>query len=221
VSLLLIALLGLQALLDEGTYVVREDTAEIAREAFRLGTARVGLVGSGWTLAASIRYDRVRPIVVLSPTVTVQGDSQPLSLEFDAADPREPLRILGQATRNRFTVRMLGRRSERAREFPVVGRTVVLDDSVYAPYLFAARQARAQPVRITALVPRAGRRDELMVQDLGAAATTLNRDPATLRHITATGGPNQVVHLWLDSAGRLLKVEIPSRRLRVERLPPA
>ena len=83
------------------------------------------------------------------------------------------------------------------------------------------KQARAQPVRITALVPRAGRRDELMVQDLGAAATTLNRDPATLRHITATGGPNQVVHLWLDAAGRLLKVEIPSRRLRVERLPPA
>jgi len=210
VSLLLVALLGFQAPLDEGTYVVREDTAEIAREAFRLGAARVGLGGSGWTLAASIRYDRVRPIVVLSPTV-----------EFDAADPREPLRILGQATRNRFTVRMLGRRSERAREFPVVGRTVVLDDSVYAPYLFAARQARAQPVRITALVPRAGRRDELMVQDLGAAATTLNRDPATLRHITATGGPNQVVHLWLDAAGRLLKVEIPSRRLRVERLPPA
>ena len=38
---------------------------------------------------------------------------------------------------------------------------------------------------------------------------------------TEFGTLNQVVHLWLDAAGRLLKVEIPSRRLRVERLPPA
>src|SRR5204862_317815 len=84
------------------------------------------------------RYDHARPVVGLAPTLTVQSDSQPLSLEFDVADPREPLHILGQAARGRFTVRVLGRRSERAREFPVMGRTVVVDDSVYALYLFAA-----------------------------------------------------------------------------------
>jgi len=41
----------------------------------------------------------------------------------------------------------------------------------------------------------------------------------TLRHITLTGGPNQVVHLWLDGTARLIKVEIPSRRLSAERAP--
>ena len=59
------------------------------------------------------------------------------------------------------------------------------------------------------------------MQELGLGATTLNRDPATLRHITVMGGANQLVHLWLDANGRLLKVEIPSRRLRIERRPPA
>jgi len=210
--MLLIALLALQAPLDQGTFVVRDDTAEIAREAFRLSSVRVGLNGTGWALAATTRYDRVRPIVSLAPILTVQSDSQPLSLEFEVADPREPLRILGQSARGRFTVRMLGRRSERAREFPVAGRTVVLDDSVYTLYVFAAWEARLQPVEVTALVPRAGRRE---------TATTLNRDPAALRHITVTGGANQLVHLWLDSSGHLVKVEIPSRRLRVERLPAA
>ena len=213
--------LAVQAPLDQGTLVVRDDSAAIAREAFRLSAVRVGLNGTGWALAATARYDRGRPIVSLAPTLTVQSDSQPLSLEFEVADPREPLRILGQSARGRFTVRLLGLRSERAREFPVAGRTVVLDDSVYALYVFAAWEARPQPVEVTALVVRAGRRETLSLQDLGMTPTTLNRDPATLRHITVTGGANQLVHLWLDASGHLLKVEIPSRRVRVERVPPA
>jgi hypothetical protein len=43
----------------------------------------------------------------------------------------------------------------------------------------------------------------------------------SLRHVTVTGGPNGQVDVWLDDAGRLVKVEIPSRRVRVERQPPA
>jgi len=34
-----------------------------------------------------------------------------------------------------------------------------------------------------------------------------------------TGGPERVVQLWLDRAGRLLKIEVPSRRLTAERAP--
>ena len=64
-----------------------------------------------------------------------------------------------------------------------------------------------------------GRRDVLTVQDLGMQSTTLNRDPASLRHITVSGGENRLVHVWLGADGRLAKVEVPSRRLVVERAP--
>src|SRR3989475_8377003 len=134
----LLVLLALQAPLDEGTLLVRQDTAEIGREAFRLSAAPGG---AGWTLASTVRYDRTRPIVVLNPILQVGPDSAPASLEYTVADPREPLRILGQLARGRFTVRLLGRRTERAREFPAAGRVVVLDDSVFALYLFAGWQA--------------------------------------------------------------------------------
>src|SRR5437870_341369 len=116
----LLVLLALQAPLDEGTLLVRQDTAEIGREAFRLSAAPGGVGGAGWTLASTVRYDRTRPIVV---------------------------------------------------------------------------------------------------QDLGVEATTLNRDAASLHHVSVTGGANQLVHLWLDRAGRLLKLEIPSRHLTAERTP--
>ena len=219
-SALLVALLALQGPVDEGTLVVREDTAEIAREAFRL-TLRTSAGGGGprWTLATTIRYDRSRPVVVLDPIVELGPDSNPVSLEYTVADPREPLRILGQLTRGRFVVRQLGRRTERAREFPAPPPTALVDDSVFAPYIAVAWQGRSHPVTVTAIVPRSGRREVLSVQDLGVEPTTLNRDPASLRHITITGGENRLVHVWLGGDGRLAKIEIPSRRLVAERLP--
>ena len=216
---LLLVLLALQSPVDEGTLVVREDTVEIAREAFRLTAVRTGAGVTRWKLATTIRYDRTRPVVVLDPIVELGPDSSPVSLEYTVADPREPLRILGALTRGRFVVRLLGRRTERAREFPATPPTAVVDDSVFALYLPVAWQGRPQPVTVTAVFPRAGRRELLTVQDLGIESTTLNRDPAALRHITVTGGENRVVHLWLAADGRLAKVEVPSRRIVAERAP--
>ena len=215
----LFVLLALQGPVDEGTLVVREDTLEIARETFRLTTVRTGAGVTRWKLATTIRYDRTRPVVVLDPIVELGPDSSPVSLEYTVADPREPLRILGQLTRGRFVVRLLGRRTERAREFPAPPPAAVVDDSVFALYLPVAWQGRPQPVTVTCVFPRAGRRELLTVQDLGVESTTLNRDPAALRHITVTGGENRVIHLWLAADGRLAKVEVPSRRLVAERAP--
>ncbi|HYK82505.1 MAG TPA: hypothetical protein VEU55_05120 [Gemmatimonadales bacterium] len=217
-SVLLLALSLLQGPLDEGTLVVREDTVEVAREALRLTPTRMAS-GVGWTLAATARYDRSRPVVVFDPILEIAPDSAPASLEYTVADPREPLRILGQLTRGRFGVRVLGRHRERVREFLAAPPTVILDDSVFALYVPVAWWSRRQPVTLTAIFPRAGRREELVAQDLGLEATTLNGDPASLRHVVATGGASGLVHIWLGRDGRLLKVEIPSRRLTAERAP--
>src|SRR2546428_2797276 len=98
---------------------------------------------------------------------------------------------------------------------------VVLDDSVFALYRFVPPSARPAPRILAAIYPRSGRRETLTVQDLGLAATTLNRNPATLRHVMVTGGAAGDVHPWGASDGRLMKIEIPARHLSVERLPPA
>lgn len=219
-SLLFFAwLLAWQTPIDEGTLVVRADTAVIAKETFRLAIVRLGAGGTGWTLASTIRYDR--PVLVLAPIIEITSDSQPSSIEFDVADPKDPQRIRGQFSRGRFTARFLGRKTERAREFPVTGRTVVLDDSVFTPYLFLAWQAGPQPLEIASIVPRAGRREPLTIRDLGVGPTLLNGASVELRHITITGGVNQVVDVWLDENGHLYKVAIPSRHIIAERLPPA
>src|SRR6266516_5971228 len=96
-----------QGSIDEGTLLVRQDTVEIAREAFRLTPARAA--AGGWTLATTIRFDRTRPVVVLDPILELGPASGATTLEYTVADPRDPLRIVGQFTRGRFVVRMLGR----------------------------------------------------------------------------------------------------------------
>jgi hypothetical protein len=203
--------------IDEGVFVVRVDTQEVARESFRLSHGRLSRGETGWILATTIRYDRARPVIVLAPILEVNGDTMPVTLQYDVADPRQPSRILGELGRGRFTVRLVARATERAREFSTGDKAVVLDDSVFALYMFAAWRAAAGPTPLTAIFPRALRRDLVQVQDRGQASTSLNRDPARLRHITVDGGP-ETVHLWLDDNGRLMKVEIPSRHLNVERL---
>ena len=204
---------------DRGTLIVRQDTVEIARERFQLTPGRSGVPGPGWTLESSVRYDRSRPVVVLAPIVQIGQDSMPVALQYEVEDPREPVRIRGEIGRGRFTVRFLARAAERAREFACDRRTVVLDDSVFALYLVAAWYARSEPGAVTAVIPRGLRSDALTVRAHGPAATVLNREPATLNHITLAGGPNGVVDVWLDASGRLMKIDIPSRRLTVERVP--
>src|SRR5216117_4621959 len=199
--LLAVALLQVGSPVDEGVLVVRVDTIEVARESFRLTHGRLSRGDIGWTLATTIRYDRSRPVVVLAPILEVNGDTMPAALQYDVADPRQPSRILGELGRGRFTVRLLARATERAREFPTGQRAVVLDDSVFAPYVFAAWRATSEPVALTAIFPRGLRREAVQIRDLGLGATTLNRDPARLRHITLGEDGQESVSLWLDEHG--------------------
>src|SRR2546425_2362530 len=140
--------------MDEGVLVVRVDTLEVARESFRLSHGRLSRGEPGWTLATTIRYDRARPVVVLAPILEVNSDTMPATLQYDVADPRQPSRILGELGRGRFTVRFIARDTERAREFPTGPRAVILDDSVFALYVFAAWRAGPGARRLAALLPR-------------------------------------------------------------------
>src|SRR3989441_12804089 len=209
---------GAGTTMDEGVLVVRVDTLEVARESFRLSHGRLSRGEPGWTLATTIRYDRARPVIVLAPILEVNSDTMPATLQYDVADPRQPSRIRGELGRGRFTVRLVARATERAREFPTGQRAAILDDSVFALYVFAAWRAASEPFTLTAIFPRGLRREVIQIKDLGLASTTLNRDPARLRHITLGIEGQGPVNIWLDERGRLMKVDIHSRHLIAERL---
>lgn len=217
-GVLLLVAVALQGTIDQGVLVIRRDTLEIGREVFRL-TAAPSRGDTSWTLSSTVRFDRGRPIVTLNPVLVVGRDSQPRTLQYAVSDAAGGRTILAGVNRTRLTVRDVAPGTERAREYHVPGRTVLLDDSVFALYAVAAWHAGERPVTVSAVYPRGGRQETLTVTDHGVQATTVNRDPARLRRVTLTGGAVGPVHVWLGPDGALLKVEMPARRLRAERLP--
>jgi hypothetical protein len=55
------------------------DTLEVARESFRISRGRLSGGDPGWSLATTIRYDRARPVIVLSPILEVNDDTMPVT----------------------------------------------------------------------------------------------------------------------------------------------
>ncbi len=215
-------LLLLQAptgVIDQGVLVVRRDSQELARETFHLLERRPGDPASGWLLDASARWAGPGFVTVLAPVVELTPDSVPVAVAFDVTANGKSQHITGQPGPGRFTLRYVAPGLERAREVAAGPLIVVADDSVFSLYLFAAWRARSTPTNVTAIFPRSAVRVTLTVTDQGVEATTLNRDPTSLHHVLITGGPMGPVHVWLDSGGHLMKVEVPDQTLRAERLP--
>ena len=203
----------------ERTLAVVIDTLEVTREVYALGPTRLPGGGPGWVLSATSRDAKDRPVVVLSPTLEIGADSQPATLHFDVANPREPSRVLGQLGRNRFSLRILSRDLERAREYPVRKPFVILDDDIFGLYEIAAWFAGPSAVDVIAIYARGGRREVLSLVQSGTGPITLRGRSVEARHLTLIGGYNQLVHLWVDAEGRLLRVTIPSRKLVAEAEP--
>jgi hypothetical protein len=208
---------GAGTLLDDATLVVRVDTQEVARESFRLFSRRASDSTSGWLLAARIHW--VTPPATLSPVLALRPDTAPEALDYLVAAGGATQRITGQPGADRYTLRYVAPGRERARELAREDPTSIVDDSVFAPFLLASWFASATPRIVSGIYPRSARRLPLTVTDLGVGVTTLNRDAATLRHILITGGDEGPVHVWLSPEGRLMKVEMPARALRAERVP--
>lgn len=211
-------------LIDEGVLVVRRDSQEVARETFRLRERRPGDPAGGWLLDASARWPGPGSrTTALTPVLELAADTSPAALAYDVVADGKSERITGQPGPGRFTLRYLLPGVERSRELPGGRHIVIADDSVFSLFLVVAwhapRGADAGATHVTAILPRVAGRATLTLTDLGIAATTVNRDPAMLRHILIAGGPMGPVHVWLDRDGRLMRVEIPDRGLRAERLP--
>lgn len=210
----LLLLLALAQVPDSGILVIRQDSTLVARESFHVGADPTG---GGWILDASVRYDRGRPVVRLAPIVQVGRDTSVVKVQFDAGDLGVPTHILGQVGRRRFTIRYVSPTEERAREFPDPGQAVVVDDSVFSLFTAAAWLARSGDRRITAIFPRPGVAETWTIRDLGSRSTPLNGSPATLRLVAAEGPRLGEIRIWMDAAGRLVKVEVPRLHLTAER----
>ena len=115
----------------------------------------------------------------------------------------------------RITVRLRTSAGESASQYPSAARSFVVDDPLLAHF---AMLPSATPGAVTLFHPRTGRRDQAPLEDLGTETTLVAGTERTLRHWTLGSG-DLLRHLWYDSSGRLMKIEMPSAQLTATRVP--
>jgi hypothetical protein len=190
--------------LDEGTFSIRQDGREVAREQFVLREGRGRGQESGSTITTTARFgkgDSARAFVAVLQRTAAGAVA---AFQYDLPRGTRTRRILAASDDGRLTVRRLGERSESARQWPATTTTVLLADSVFALYAAVAELATTDGADLIAIFPRPGTRIRFT-----ATREEVNRPPGAV--VQLRGGLNG--RLTLGPAGRLERVDLPDRRI--------
>lgn len=197
-----------QTLVDEGSFTVTVAGARAGRETFVIRRSRGTTESAGYLASGTALYADRR----LAPVLTTDSAGMPTSysMTLRAGTTRAAL-VSAQWVRGHFLVRMQTPTGESAHELALPATTVLLDDDVFYQYYFLALEAQAGAVSI--LDPRRGTQDSALVQRVADDRVLVgNRALDAERwHVTVAGDGDRDV--WVDSVGRVLKVEIPGRKV--------
>ena len=183
------------------TLSISHDSTEIGQEVVRLQPAAAGLPAT--TLTGTARYPAVRARVELTGVIERSGEGTLTGAQFDLQTPEHAWRTYVQAGARRLTVRTATEGRESAREYPFDPRTVVLDDSLFTPWIAVAALAGPRKTTIRAIWPRTGTRGELTLERSSAT------DGGTLVRVTGAAS----AEIESGRNGQLVRVILPARGL--------
>ena len=123
----------------------------------------------------------------------------------------------GRVTGRRVTARVVSSAGENLREYLVSEGAEVIDESVAHQHYFLARRARNGETRIPVISPREGRQHFVVVEVAGDESLTIAGQAVTARKLVVRPEQGEARNVWVDGQDRVLKLELPSRRLIAER----
>ena len=106
---------------------------------------------------------------------------------------------------------MNSERGESEREYVVSDGALLLDDDVFHQFYFLAR--RSDQGTIPVVIPRRNTQVVLKVTNQGNENVTIGTKTISAQHLVFSDPSGQVRDVWVDDKGRVLKVEIPARKL--------
>jgi hypothetical protein len=127
-------------------------------------------------------------------------------------------RITGRVVGSRFSAQIVSPAGESMREYLAGDGAILADDGVAHHYYFLARRLEAGPLRIPIIIPRQNRQVTAQVTVVGTERIAVGGQTLDARklNVAPTGGP--VRSVWVDTQGRVLRLEIPSSDLVAQRV---
>ncbi|MHB1311738.1 MAG: hypothetical protein ACYC3L_06940 [Gemmatimonadaceae bacterium] len=194
---------------DEGSFTVSRDGDRVGREDFSI--RHVPTTGGAFEILT-------RGVVVFGAqrrTVDLSADSAGLPARFQAktiVDGRATETYRAEVLGRRLSARSVRGDGESAREILLPPGALLVEDGVLHLLQFVV--GRGAGASVPAVVPSRGIVVTLTVQDAGPdhVAIALQSIEAH-KYLVREGTAGAVREVWVDGAGRLLKVALPAQRL--------
>ncbi len=194
---------------DEGSFTITVGGRTVGRENFRISMIRRGDAVDFLAKAdIALGDQRISPELV--------SDSTGAALQYTvrrSGDGNTTWR--GTIVRNRLSATITSERGPAAREFIVPPGTLVLDDDVLHQLFLVAR--RTHNGRVPVVIPHRNDQAAAMVSTIGTEQLLVGTTEMTATHLRIRQAGTDTREVWVDQANRVLKVEIPSRRLTATR----
>ncbi|MBI4546006.1 MAG: hypothetical protein HY703_12470 [Gemmatimonadetes bacterium] len=139
-------------------------------------------------------------------------------VKLDGAESR---RIAGRVVGGRFSAKILSPAGEMMREYLASDGAVLVDEGVAHHYYFLAqRLGDGKAQRVPLLIPRQSRQVMAQVTSRSVGPLDLEGSAVEARHLVIDLPDGVTHHVWVDRAGRVLRLEIPARAYRAVRTTP-
>jgi hypothetical protein len=193
---------------DDGSLTLIRAGDRIGREDFSIRHVPT-TAGAFETLTRGVVVAGTRRI-----TVDLSTDSigLPVRYQFKSTDDGRSGDIYrAEVVGHRYSARVVRTTGEAARELLLPPGTLIVEDGVLHPLQFVvARGAGSVP----AVVPSRGVVVRLTVEEAGADRVSIAlQSIAARRYLVREAGGTLLREVWVDAAGHLLKVSVPSQQL--------
>lgn len=195
--------------LDEGSFRISIGGKEVGTETFSI---RQNGAGDGAVIIAVGRVvlDAEKGQQEVNSELQVAGKAlRPAAYEV-RVQGAAPERITGRVVGSRFSAQIVSPTGESMREYLAGDGAVLADDGVAHHYYFLSRRLDTGTTRIPVIIPRQNRQVTATVTVVGTERITVGAKSIDARKLTVTptGAPVRIV--WVDSEGRVLRLEIPT-----------
>jgi hypothetical protein len=194
-----------QGVTDEGSFTISIGGRTAGRENFRISA--VTRPGGGEFLAkADAAYGDRR----ISPEL--RTDAKGTALEYIVVRRGDDAETWhGIIARGRLSATITSSRGPSAREFIVPPGSVILDDDLLHQHYFVIQRTRDG--RVPIIVPHRNTQTTLRVTTVGTEPLLVGTRELNSTHLRLEEPSGERRDVWVDEAGRVLKIEIAARRL--------
>lgn len=200
-------------MVDEGTFALTVNGKDAGTETFSIQQAAVG--DQGTVIAHGVvkltlpdGSSEIRPLL---ETEGLDGTASKYQVKVSGAESMElRLTLAG----NRYVSVIRSQAGEEEHEFLARPETRILEEDVAHHYYFLRNVPEGG--RAFVIVPRTRKQFQLVVSSVTDETLSMNETKVQARKVVFSAGSDQRT-VWFDRQGRVLRVEVPSRKYVAER----